>query len=71
VPESLIPTLVKEISVTGQEGDYLLLTDEETGRSKKIHQSLIGDNGLTIENGTITISPSLYNGWFKNGKELR
>jgi hypothetical protein len=69
VPESLIPTLVKEISVTGQEGDYLLLTDEETRRAKKIHQSLIGDNGLTIENGTIKISPFLYNSWFKESLE--
>jgi hypothetical protein len=65
VPRSLIASLAITVSISGQEGDYLLLVDEETGRSKKIHQSLIGDNELTIENGTVKISPSLYNGWFK------
>lgn len=64
VPKSLIPSLVMKISVAGQDGDTIMLVDDETGRSKKIHQSLISDNELTIENGAIKISPSLYNSWF-------
>ncbi|MDR1905095.1 MAG: DUF4116 domain-containing protein [Treponema sp.] len=64
VPKSLIPSMVMEISVAGQDGDTIMLADDKTGRSKKIHQSLISDNELTIENGAIKISPSLYNSWF-------
>jgi hypothetical protein len=79
VPASILPLIkalqekVDEerriaVAVSVQDGGYIVLTDEKTGRTKKIHQSLITDNKLTIENGTVKISPSLYNSWFMEKK---
>jgi hypothetical protein len=70
----------KEISVIGQDGDYLLIADSaqnyrhhRRGRNgaggtesfqRRIHQSLITDNGLAVVNGKISVSETLYREWF-------
>jgi hypothetical protein len=56
----------KEISITGQDGDYLLIADLEKNYKSRIHKSLIIDNELEVVNGKFQIDGTLYKEWFKD-----
>ena len=53
------------ISIIGQDGDYLLISDTEKNYKGKIHKSLIVDNELEVVNGKTCISPTMYQEWFR------
>ena len=59
-----------EITITGQDGDYLFIADTAKGYKGRIHQSLVPDNGLEVVNGKINVSRTLYHAWFKEDLEL-
>ena len=55
----------KEISIIGQDNDYLLIADTIKGYEGRIHKSLITDNGLEIVDRKISVSGTLYEIWFQ------
>ena len=58
-----------EITIIGQDGDYLLIADTTKGYKGRIHQSLVTDNGLEVVDGKINVSRTLYQAWFREDME--
>ena len=54
----------KEIIITGQDGDYLLIADTLKGYKSRIHKSLLAANELDVADGKTQISQTLYQAWF-------
>ena len=55
----------KKITITGSDGNDLLITDPIKGYQGRIHRSLIEDNRIEIVNNEITVSENLHYHWFE------
>jgi hypothetical protein len=67
VPSVLLPACSIAVKVAELADDTLTLTDEK-GVVKQIHPSLLSANDLSVIDGTVAISPSLYKAWFTASK---
>jgi hypothetical protein len=66
MPGTSKQVLVKKVEVIDINSEFVVFSDTETGRTKKLNISLVYDNDLCIDNGKVELNRSLYNAWFKD-----